>query len=175
MHSKFLKSGFSVHVASVLFITGMMAFGSVPHVGAQSVMDEIAVMRESLKLDRTAVVAEAMQLTEAEGTAFWPLYREYRAALDGTHDSLVKLVLEYADAYPNVPEKKAAQMFKDYTALEQEYVDIKVKYLKKLAKTITATKALRLAQIENRLDLAMRVQLAGILPLVPAKEKVTGQ
>lgn len=175
MHLKFLKSGFSVHVASALFITGVMVLLSVPRVGAQSVMDEIAVMRESLKLDRTAVVAEAMQLTEAEGKAFWPLYREYRAALDGAHDSLVKLVLEYADMYPNVPEKKAAQMFKDYTALEQDYADTKVKYLKKLAKTIPATKALRLAQVENRLDLALRVQLAGILPLVPAKGKISGQ
>ncbi|MEI6167494.1 MAG: hypothetical protein WCS52_09890 [bacterium] len=175
MHLKFLKAGFSVHVASALFITGVMAVVSVPRVGAQSVMDEIAVMRESLKLDRTAVVAEAMQLTEAEGTAFWPLYREYRAAMDGTHDGLVKLVLEYADTYPIVPQKKAEQMFKDYVALEREYTDTKVKYLKKLAKTIPAAKALRLAQIENRLDLVMRVQLAGILPLVPAKEKISGQ
>ena len=171
MHSKSMTSVYSMRIAGGLVMAAMMVFMPVPRAAAQSVVDDIAVFRESLKTDRMATVAEAMQLTEAEGKAFWPLYREYRSALDRTHDGLVELVLEYADVYPNVPEEKAAQMLKDYTALEVESAGIKATYLKKFAKVITAAKALRLAQVENRLDLRLRLQLANIIPLAPVQAK----
>ena len=38
----------------------------------------------------------------------------------------------------------------------------------RLSWIITSVQALRLAQLENRLDLAVRRQLAGVIPLVPA-------
>jgi hypothetical protein len=138
---------------------------------AQTVVDEIAVLRDSLRADRTAVVAEEMQLTEEEGKAFWPLYRDYRTNMEAINDGLVKLVLEYADLYPNVPEDRAREMLKDYTALERKQVDARAAYLKKAARTLTAVKVLRLAQVENRLDLAVRLQLAGAVPLLPVREK----
>ena len=73
--------------------------------------------------------------------------------------------------YPNVPEDWAGQMLKDYLALEKKLVDTRAGYMMKVSKTLTATKALRLAQVENRLDLMIRLQLAGAVPLVPATQK----
>ena len=135
---------------------------------AQTVTDEIEVLRGVLKADRKVVIAEAMQLTEAESTAFWPLYREYRAEMDKLGDGIVKLVLEYADAYPNVPEDRAGKLLKDYLALEKDLANVRAKYLKKLAKVLPKSKVLRFAQLENRLDLALRLQMASAVPLVPA-------
>jgi hypothetical protein len=137
---------------------------------AQTVTDEIEVLRGVLKADRKVVIAEAMQLTEAESAAFWPLYREYRAEMDKLGDGIVKLVLEYADAYPNVPEDRAEKLLKDYLALEKGLVNVRAKYLKKVAKVLPKSKVLRLAQLENRLDLALRLQMAGAVPLVPADQ-----
>jgi hypothetical protein len=157
--------------AASLVLACVLAVLPAPGGAAETVLDDIAVLRATLKADRTVVVAEAMQLTEEEGKAFWPLYREYRAVMDTVHDGLVKLVLEYADIYPNVPEDQARQMLKDYNALETKRLDTRVAYLKRFAKTITSAKALRLAQVENRLDLGLRLQLAGVIPLVPAQAK----
>ena len=39
---------------------------------AQTADDQIKVARSSLKADRKATVAAAMQFTEAEGKGFWP-------------------------------------------------------------------------------------------------------
>jgi hypothetical protein len=139
---------------------------------AENVTDAIAVVRSTYTSDRQAVVSEAMQLTESESTAFWPLYREYRAEMEKVGDSLVKLVLEYADVYPDVPEDRARQMLKDYTALEKKFVSERSAYLKKFAKILPPVKALRFAQVESRLDLALRLQLASSIPLMPtAKAK----
>jgi Cu/Ag efflux protein CusF len=141
---------------------------------APSVTSDIEVLRGQIKADRKVVIAEAMQLTGAESVAFWPLYRSYRAEMDKIGDGLVKLVLEYADAYPNVPEDRAKQLLKDYTALEKKLPDQRASYLKKFARILPASKVLRLAQLENRLDLALRLQLASAIPLAPIEGKLTG-
>ena len=76
-------------------------------------------------------------------------------------------MLEYADAYPNVPEDRARRLLKDYAALEQKLADQRTWYLKKFARILPAAKALRFAQLENRMDLVLRLQLASAIPLVP--------
>ena len=134
---------------------------------AQNVTDEIEVLRSVVKTDRKVIVAEAMQLTDAESSVFWPLYRAYRAEMDKLGDGVVKLTLEYADAYPNVSEDRAQKLLKDYLALEKDMVSTRAKHLKKLAKALPTAKVLRFAQVENRLDLVLRLQMASAVPLVP--------
>lgn len=135
---------------------------------AESVADEIELVRSTYKGDRQTFLAETLQLTSTESAAFWPLYRSYRADMEKLGDGLVKLVLEYADAYPNVPEDRARQMLKDYTALEAKLAKTRASYLKRAAKSLPSTKVLRWAQLENRMDLGWRLQVAGTVPLMPS-------
>jgi hypothetical protein len=142
--------------------------GLVPRAAAQTVRDEVEITRGLLKADRQVVIAEGMQLTDQESTNFWPIYRDYRAAMDKVNDGRVELVLAYADIYPNVPEAQAKTMLKRYTRLEDDTLEVRHKFLKKLGKVLPAAKVLRFAQLENRLDLAVSLQLASSVPLVPA-------
>ena len=164
-----MKSHATLKPVAVLMLVGLMAVLPARQGMAETVQDDLAILRSTLHADRTALVAEAMQLSEEEGKAFWPLYREYQVNLDKANDGLVKLVLEFVDLYPDVPEERAAQMLKAYSVFEKNRVDIRMDYLKKFAKTLTTVKALRLAQVENRLDLMIRLQLANTLPVVPVK------
>lgn len=150
----------------------LTVFGSAPLPAADNVTDALAVVRSTYSTDRQAFLAETMQLTERESAAFWPLYRQYRAAQEKTGDGLVKLVLEYADSYPNVPADRAQRWLKDYTALEKELAGTRAWYLKKFTKILPPAKALRFVQLENRLDLVLRLQLASAIPLVPATNPV---
>jgi hypothetical protein len=158
-------------ILSAVAVAGVLAVASPVSAAEPSIQDQIAVLRASLKADRVAVVAEAMQFTEEEGKAFWPIYREYAAALDKVNDGLVKLVLEFADVYPNGPEERAGKMLKDYIAFEKKHADTRATYLEKFAKTLTSAKALRLAQVEKRLDLMLRLELASGLPLMATEKK----
>ena len=47
----------------------------------------------------------------------------------------------------------------NYTAVEERIVDTRSRY-----KEVSATKALRSAQLENRMDLGLRLQLASTVP-----------
>jgi hypothetical protein len=136
---------------------------------AADVTDAIELLRSTYKADRQVLVAQVLELSEKESCTFWPLYRSYRADMDKIGDGLVKLVLEYADSYPNVPEETAKRLLKQYTALEKDLTAKRAWYLKRAGRTLPATKVLRWAQLESRMDLVLRLQLAGSIPVVPAK------
>lgn len=151
-----------------------VAFSPIRPAAADDLSTATDVVRGTIQADRLAVVAEALQVTEAEGTAFWPLYRQYRAGQEKLGDELVKLVLEYVDTYPNVPEDRARRLLKDYTTLEKKLADQRARYLKRFTRILSAERTLRFAQVENRLDLALRLQLAAAIPLVPIEGRMSG-
>jgi hypothetical protein len=140
------------------------------HASAQSDQDLIEVARSVVSADRKAVVAAAMELTDTEANDFWPLYHEYRSAMDKISDDLVKLILNYARLYPAVPEEQAKEMLNTYTSLEQRQVERRSAYLKKFGKVLPASKALRFAQVETRLDLLVHLNLAARIPLTPTPQ-----
>ena len=150
----------------IFSVCGMVA-APVQHGFAQSDQDLIEVARSVISADRKAIVVSALELTEPESKDFWPLYREYRSAMDKINDQLMDLVLEYAKVYPNVPEEQAKHMLKTYTGLQQKHVEQRVACLKKFENVLPAAKALRFAQVETRLDLLVQLNLAARIPLTP--------
>ncbi len=162
-----MKTNLFSKTTTLVALAGALLALPAARISAQTVVDEIEVLRGSLKADRKVVIAEGMKLTDRESTSFWPIYRDYRNEMDKVNDGLVKLVLEYADDYPDVPAERAKKMLTEYLALEKKQVSVRATYLKKFGKVLPATKTLRLAQLENRLDLAVRVQLAARIPLMP--------
>jgi hypothetical protein len=151
---------------SILSLSGILVVS--PHrANAQTDQDLIEVARSVVTTDRKIVVVAEMELTDSEGKDFWPLYGEYRAAMDKIADDRVKLVLNYAKLYPNVPDQQAKEMLDAYTSLEQRQVDKRNFYLKKFGNVLPPAKALRFAQIETRLDLLVHLNLAARIPLTP--------
>jgi len=166
-----MKAIRNIPLSNWFVLAAVLMLGTVSAIQAQTVVDGIEVIRATIKADRKVVIAENLKLTEAEGKAFWPLYRDYRHDVESANDELVKLVLEYADQYPNVSEESARGILKRYSKLETKLVDTRLKHLKKIGAVLPATKTLRFAQLENRLDLAVRLELAGSIPLFPASPK----
>jgi SMC interacting uncharacterized protein involved in chromosome segregation len=134
---------------------------------AQNIQDAIEVVRTVVKADRQALVSDALQLNEAESKAFWPLYHKYRAEMDKVGSGLVELVLEYAKSYPDMTEDRARTMLIELGRLEKELAAKRASHLRKIGKVLPATKTLRFAQVESRLDLAIRLELAANIPLAP--------
>jgi hypothetical protein len=153
----------------IISLSGLLA-APLSHAFAQSNQDLIEVARSAVNADRKAVVVAAMELTDEESKSFWPLYREYRSAMDKINDQRMDLVLGYAKLYPNIPDIEAKQILKTYTSLEQKHVEQRSNYLKKFEDVLPAAKALRFAQVETRLDLLVQLNLAARIPLTPIPE-----
>jgi hypothetical protein len=142
---------------------------------AQTFDEQMNAARAALRADRQATVAEALQLTEKEGKAFWPLYEQYQADVVKQGDAQLKLIKEYAQLYPNIPDDRAKAMLKELTNLEKQRVQTKGSYLQKMEKAMSPAKTLRFAQVETRLELALRIQIAASVPLVPVEGRWSGE
>jgi hypothetical protein len=163
-----------IRPVSLTLLCGAMLTAPLGPVFAQSDDETIDLVRGVIQADRQETIAEALRLTGAEGEQFWPLYHQYRAEMDRVGDGLVKLVQRYAFHYPNVPEDVAKSMLKELASLEKEQVATRAGFLKKFGKLLPASKTLRFAQVESRLDLALRLELAAGIPLVPVEGTLSG-
>ena len=57
------------------------------------------ILLDKVKADKKLVVAANMELNEAEGKVFWPIYDAYQKELQAINDRVGKTILAYADAY----------------------------------------------------------------------------
>lgn len=133
---------------------------------AAQTTDEIELTRQVIQTERQAIVTAAMQLTEEESQAFWPVYREYREARSRVHDRTVKLVKEYAESYETLGEDRAESMLREILDIRQSELDLKAKYIKKFKKALPTMKVVRFFQVENKMDAVIDFELATEIPLV---------
>ena len=85
-----------------------------------------------------------MELTEAEGKAFWPLYEAYQKKLHKLNDRLGKTISEYADAYNQgkgtVANDTAKKLIHEAIAVEEDEVKLKHTYADKIGKVLPAAR-----------------------------------
>ena len=57
----------------------------------------IEVMRANMGADRATIIAAAMNFSDKDATAFWPIYRNYEHERSTLDDRRVDVIKEYAD------------------------------------------------------------------------------
>lgn len=126
------------------------------------------ILRQKLKADKKLVVAANLQLTDAEATAFWPVYEAYQKDLQAINQRLGAVVRAYADAYNKGPiaNDVAKKLLDDAVAVDEAEVKLKVSYVPKILAALPATKAARYVQIESKIRAAVRYEMADGIPLV---------
>ena len=148
----------------------LVVLSSAPIVQAQvSETDQLQQLRADVQADRQALVAANLGLTEAEGQAFWPLYREYRTEMAKVvGDPMQKVIQEYARVYESATNEQAKSMVDQLMAVGREELKIKESYLPRFRKVLPEVKVARFLQIENKIDALIRLDLAASIPLIRA-------
>jgi len=133
---------------------------------AQTASD-MEILRQKLKADKKLVVAQAMQLTEAEAKGFWPVYDSYQADLGTINARLGHAIKAYAEAYrtDTLTDDKAQTLLNEALQIEQAEVDLKRAYVPKLGGVLSSVKVARYLQIENKIRAVLKYELAGDIPL----------
>jgi Spy/CpxP family protein refolding chaperone len=133
--------------------------------GATTNMD---ILRQKIKADKKLVVAENLQLTDAEGAKFWPVYDAYQKELQQINERLTAVILAYAEAYKKgaVPDATAKKLIEDAAAVDDAEATLKRTSLPKILAVLPAAKAARYVQIENKIRAVIRYELAAGIPLV---------
>ena len=127
---------------------------------------EIEMVRSLVRMERKTAVEQAMGLTAAESQAFWSAYNEYEAERTRVNDRAVKVVTDYAAAYPDVGDARAQTLLAESFAAESDLLALKKKYAKRFAKVLTPTRVARFFQIERKLDAVQNLSVAEQIPLI---------
>ncbi len=133
---------------------------------AQSENDYVEIMRSVLKSEKKAVVADAMQLTDAESGPFWELYKEYNDKLSIAQNKRIKAIKQYAENFETITDEQADEIWSLVLQYKQESTKLQKTYYKKFKKILPVAKAVRYFQLENKIDALIGAELSLQIPLI---------
>ena len=126
----------------------------------------IELLRSNVQTAKTEVLTETMQLTDAQSTKFWPIYREYNLKLQALNDKKIAGIKQYAKEYDTMTDAQADQLAKLALDLENQRNDLKKAYYEKFRTALGGIIAARWLQVENQLLMVIDLQIASSLPVV---------
>lgn len=128
------------------------------------------ILLQKVKADKKLLVASNMDLSDAEGKKFWPLYDAYQKELEQINQRLGMTIKSYADAYNagkgTISNDTAQKLLNEALSVEEADVKLKRTYADKINKVLPATKTARYIQIENKIRSVIKAELAQQIPLV---------
>ena len=141
---------------------------ALPALAQAQATSNMEILRQKVKADKKLLVAQNMELTDAEAKAFWPVYDAYQKDLQKINQRMGEAIAEYADAYNKgpVPNETAKKLLRRAFAIEEAELKLRRSYVPTLEKALPAAKAARYIQIENKIRAAIRYELAEAIPLV---------
>jgi len=148
----------------VLATVLLLGFGGVL-LAQDKPADNMQILLEKIKADKKLLVAENMQLTDAEAKAFWPLYERYQDELFLLRVRTAKLVKDYGDAYENMTDAAAHRLLNEYLTVETLRLKLHKAYEFKFLKILPGAKVIRYYQIENKINALLEYELAARIPL----------
>ncbi len=128
--------------------------------------DMIELLRSDVQTQKKAIITHAMNMTEDESEAFWPLYNDYQNELRKIGDERVALIKEYAANYDNMTDEMATSLVKRSLKTQQDRLALYKKYNGKIAKATSPKLAARWLQAENAINTMVDLQIAAELPLM---------
>ena len=147
-------------------VLGIAVLGLASPSLAQSVNDDVELIRSVVQTERKAVVAKNMQLTEAESEAFWPVYNEYEQSMRKVNDRRVVVLRRLAAEYQTLTDEQAEALLKESFDFQQERVKVRRSFVKKFAKVLPGKRVARFYQIDGKIDSIIDFDLARTVPLV---------
>lgn len=154
-----------------------LAFATVIAIGQPVVataqdltQDEIKAVveaaRSEMRASREQLLGLNLALTAEESDRFWPLYREYSNKKAELGDERLRIIMAYAEAYPDVDDVTAKSLVDRHLKYVKDMNALKARYAAKFGKALPATKFMRFLQIESRIDNLVELQIQGGIPVV---------
>lgn len=127
--------------------------------------DFIELLRKDVRSQKKQIIAENMDLSDAEAEKFWPVYDRYAAELSRIYDTKIALLSDYSDNYSSMTGEQAENYIRKRAEVEQSIMELRLKYMPAFRKVLSGRQTALFYQIDWRLGLAIDVQLVQV-PLI---------
>jgi len=122
--------------------------------------EDMQLLKSDVRSQKKQIVAANMDLTDAEAEKFWPVYDRYATDVANVYDTKIGLVQEYFENYQTMSGDEAESYLRRRAAVEEDLMQVRLKYLPEFRKVLTGRETARFYQIDWRLDLMINLQLA---------------
>ncbi len=129
-----------------------------------SMASAIEVVRADMGADRAKIITAAMNFSDKDAAAFWPIYRKYEYERSTVDDRRVAVIKEYAEKYSTLTDADAKSMAERMFDCDFRLAVLKKKYFKKFNTVLPAFTVTKFFQLEHRVDLVMDVRVESSLP-----------
>jgi hypothetical protein len=127
----------------------------------------VELLQSDAEAKREAIVTEILQLSQADGTVFWPIYREYDKERRALNAAAAEAVEAYARDFQHLTDAQADELLGKSFRLEGQRVDMKKKYYDKMRSALSATTAARFFEVDRQLQAIGDLQMFSVLPANP--------
>src|ERR1700723_2570965 len=91
--------------------------------------DFIELLRKDVRFQKKQIIAENMDLSDAEAEKFWPVYDQYAATLSKIYDVKIALLKDYADNYNAMTGAQAENYIRKRGQVEQSIMALRLRYI----------------------------------------------
>jgi len=154
--------------SALLVVLGAVFSAQAADVSAKPLTDsDIQLLRSDIQAGKNQIITDTMQFTDAESTAFWPVYRDYAHDQQVIGDERLQLIKDYAQNYDSMDDNKAKDMVQRMINIEDKTLNLREDYWPKFMKAVGAKRAAKFYQVDSRLTLFLNLQLSTGIPIIP--------
>ncbi len=127
---------------------------------------ELELIKDIFKVEKKAVVADFLKLTDAQASIFWPIYDKYEAERSEISNMRIDNITKYVDQYLTLTDEQADVLAKKSLEINTKTLALRKKYYKTVTKELGALKAASFMQLEEYIALAIDASIYDSLPIV---------
>ncbi len=152
-------------IAATVMICSSLSISTAADKPSDKPADNMQVLTEKIRADKKLLIAENMNLTEAEAKKFWPVYQQYQDELFLLRMRTINLIKEYSDAYQSLDNATAKKLLDEALMIDSLQLKLRQAYLPKFRKVLPDIKVARYYQMENKINATLMYELARNIPL----------
>lgn len=156
-----MKEGTLV-LAAALLVSALLN----PVAAAEQAADPLPAATEQYARDRKRLIAENLNLTEAEARRFWPVYEAFERDLLELTEKRRRVIAKFGENYEAMTDAMAREILNDRLELEEERTRLRRLYVTRFEKVLPIRKLARYYQIESKIRAAVEAGIAQELPLL---------
>ena len=128
--------------------------------------DTMEIVRDAMNSDKRAFIALNMDLTEAEGEKFWPVYDKYQEALRDLNEDYVLFVWANMEDTLISSNDKAQTIIKEFLDIETMRIELIKTFAGQFGEVLPPRKLIRYLQLESRAKTFINNMVEKRIPLL---------
>jgi hypothetical protein len=147
-----------------ILITAALFLASFAY--TQSNKEEIDLVQAAFGMDKKAIVADFVQLSDSQKDAFWKIYDEYETKRKEYGRERIDLLKQYAEQYMTMTSEQADTWTKKVMELQVKTDKLIATYYEKVKGVTDGIVATQFYQIENYILAMIRMQILQDVPFL---------